>query len=197
MQIIINGLCGEVSILHANQIDTVSSVKKHVSDLWGLPVCEQRLLINGKQLDDDSLLSDSMTSCTNAQVLLRIQGGKGGFGSMLRSIGARAAQKETTNFEACRDLNGRRLRNVHDEEKMAEWLAGEEDRKRLAEEKKKMKQESVLRGPRHNFDHHKLGTESRDMKERIDEALVAACQEKRKRTETPLTNEEPVKKLKI
>ena len=49
-------------------------------------------------------------------------GGKGGFGSMLKSMGAKKG-KETTNFEACRDLNGRRLRNVNDEKKLAEWYS--------------------------------------------------------------------------
>lgn len=55
-------------------------------------------------------------------MLLRVMGGKGGFGSNLRSMGARAATKETTNFEACRDLEGRRLRTVHDEQKCVQVL---------------------------------------------------------------------------
>lgn len=56
-------------------------------------------------------------------MLLRVVGGKGGFGSNLRSMGARAATKETTNFEACRDLEGRRLRTVHDEQKYVQSFA--------------------------------------------------------------------------
>ena len=42
-------------------------------------------------------------------------GGKGGFGSMLRAIGAQI--EKTTNREACRDLSGRRMRDVNDEKK--------------------------------------------------------------------------------
>ena len=45
----------------------------------------------------------------------RLVGGKGGFGSMLRAIGARI--EKTTNHEACRDLNGRRMRDVNNEKK--------------------------------------------------------------------------------
>ena len=45
----------------------------------------------------------------------RLLGGKGGFGSMLRAIGARI--EKTTNHEACRDLNGRRMRDVNNEKK--------------------------------------------------------------------------------
>ena len=40
-------------------------------------------------------------------------GGKGGFGSMLRAIGAQI--EKTTNHEACRDLSGRRMRDVNNE----------------------------------------------------------------------------------
>ncbi|XP_012872729.1 PREDICTED: protein SDE2 homolog [Dipodomys ordii] len=43
----------------------------------------------------------------------RLRGGKGGFGSMLRALGAQI--EKTTNREACRDLSGRRLRDVNHE----------------------------------------------------------------------------------
>lgn len=38
-----------------------------------------------------------------------------GFGSMLRAIGAQI--EKTTNHEACRDISGRRLRDVNNEKK--------------------------------------------------------------------------------
>jgi len=38
-----------------------------------------------------------------------------GFGSMLRSIGAQI--EKTTNREACRDLSGRRMRDINNEKK--------------------------------------------------------------------------------
>ncbi|RKP35246.1 telomere stability and silencing-domain-containing protein, partial [Dimargaris cristalligena] len=38
-----------------------------------------------------------------------LRGGKGGFGSMLRAQGGKMATHKTTNFDACRDLSGRRL----------------------------------------------------------------------------------------
>jgi len=41
-------------------------------------------------------------------------GGKGGFGSMLRSQGAKMKAKGPANFGACRDLSGRRLKLVED-----------------------------------------------------------------------------------
>ncbi|GAB0493982.1 hypothetical protein MMPV_005270 [Pyropia vietnamensis] len=47
--------------------------------------------------------------CLTARHRVGILGGKGGFGALLR--GATAATK-TTNFDSCRDLRGRRLRDV-------------------------------------------------------------------------------------
>ena len=47
----------------------------------------------------------------------RMRGGKGGFGSMLRSQGGRMAKKrrgEKKNVGSCRDLSGRRLRTMQD-----------------------------------------------------------------------------------
>jgi len=38
-----------------------------------------------------------------------------GFGSMLRSIGAQI--EKTTNREACRDLSGRRMRDINNEKR--------------------------------------------------------------------------------
>lgn len=38
-----------------------------------------------------------------------------GFGSMLRAIGAQI--EKTTNREACRDLSGRRLRDINEEKR--------------------------------------------------------------------------------
>ena len=45
-------------------------------------------------------------------------GGKGGFGSLLRSM--KPKTKPTENFEACRDLSGRILRNVYNAQRLEE-----------------------------------------------------------------------------
>lgn len=51
----------------------------------------------------------------NVYVCPTVKGGKGGFGSMLRAIGAQI--EKTTNREACRDLSGRRLRDINEEKR--------------------------------------------------------------------------------
>lgn len=60
---------------------------------------------------------NTLTISTNdvVRVNYRLPGGKGGFGSMLRAIGAQI--EKTTSREACRDLSGRRMRDVNDEKK--------------------------------------------------------------------------------
>ena len=61
---------------------------------------------------------------TSVRVVSSIRGGKGGFGSLLKSQSRQAGAKATTNFGACRDLQGRRLRHVNDHvaaQHFAEW----------------------------------------------------------------------------
>ena len=53
-------------------------------------------------------------------------GGKGGFGAQLKALGKQGAAKKTTNFGACRDLNGRRLRHVNDALRLRIWREARE-----------------------------------------------------------------------
>lgn len=65
---------------------------------------------NGKCIQDDQIIENGLVHAN-----MRILGGKGGFGSMLRAIGAQI--EKTTNREACRDLSGRRLRDINEEQR--------------------------------------------------------------------------------
>lgn len=66
---------------------------------------------NGLYVDWD----DAVVAGETLELVRRLRGGKGGFGSMLRAIGAQI--EKTTNREACRDLSGRRLRAINDEKR--------------------------------------------------------------------------------
>lgn len=85
-----------------------------------------RLLHNGIDVSSDIALQSIIASNKNSysplifQIKFRIIGGKGGFGALLRS---KRATVKTTNFGACRDLNGRRLRHVEQERALQEWQA--------------------------------------------------------------------------
>ena len=74
-------------------------------------------MFGGKQLEDARTLAEcGVSRDSTVHLVLRLLGGKGGFGALLRS-GARASH--TQNFDACRDLSGRRLRHVTADEKLA------------------------------------------------------------------------------
>ena len=65
---------------------------------------------NGKVLEDQDVFAHDDTIEIIADGGL--PGGKGGFGSMLRALGNQI--QKTTNKEACRDLSGRRLRDINE-----------------------------------------------------------------------------------
>lgn len=71
---------------------------------------------NGQLLSSQTF-DDIRAEILYVQCHVRALGGKGGFGANLRSQGGRMANKQTTNFESCRDLSGRRLRTLHDAKK--------------------------------------------------------------------------------
>ncbi|XP_063926836.1 splicing regulator SDE2-like [Zophobas morio] len=116
---------------------------------------------------------------------------------MLRNLGARSASKETTNFEACRDLSGRRLRDIHEEEMLANWIVKEEERKKNEEEKRKKRQANILEGPSHSFDYNKLGDETKKIKCSIEAAIGEAFSvQSKERVQAIKVNHRP-KPLKI
>lgn len=67
------------------------------------------MISNGK------IVNSSIEDEHTIHIAPRLVGGKGGFGSMLRAIGAQI--EKTTNREACRDLSGRRLRDINEEQR--------------------------------------------------------------------------------
>ncbi|XP_034486912.1 replication stress response regulator SDE2 [Drosophila innubila] len=105
------------------------------------------LISNGKRLNEND--SNDNNETASVHCILRQVGGKGGFGSMLRAIGAQI--EKTTNREACRDLSGRRLRDINEEKRVKAWLEKQGEREREAEERKKRKIEKLLAVPKHEF----------------------------------------------
>lgn len=57
-------------------------------------------------------------------------GGKGGFGSQLKSQGNRMSSIKSTNFDASRDLSGRRLRVVQEATRLADFIQAAPERKK-------------------------------------------------------------------
>ncbi|XP_034904791.1 uncharacterized protein [Populus alba] len=141
-QIFAKLLDGKTTILNFKTPDscTTQSIKRKIFEITKIPIHYQRLICRGVQLNDDAIVTIPEST---VYLLLRLLGGKGGFGSLLRGAATKAGQKKTNNFDACRDMSGRRLRHVNAEKKLEEWKAEEEDRRleKMAEEfiKKKAK----------------------------------------------------------
>ncbi|CAH1983388.1 unnamed protein product [Acanthoscelides obtectus] len=87
-------------------------LKQHLNVRLNLIGDEYYLICNGSLVRDDSFVNNGIV-----HIVPRLFGGKGGFGSMLRAIGAQI--EKTTNREACRDLSGRRLRDINEEQRIS------------------------------------------------------------------------------
>ena len=126
-------------------LDAVASISR-------VPAAALRLVTGRIDVSPSSVLSSAADGqFPYASALLRLRGGKGGFGSLLRGAASKAGQKKTSNFDACRDINGRRLRHVNAERRLEEWKAEAADRQleKLAENfiKKKAKEAGRGGGP--------------------------------------------------
>ena len=122
------------------------AIKHRVHEITKIPLGQQRLITTGLCcVSDETLIRcpEGTSLFPSVQLSGRLAGGKGGFGSLLRGAATKAGQKKTNNFDACRDMSGRRLRHVNAEKRLEEWKAEEQERKleKVAEDfiKKKAK----------------------------------------------------------
>ncbi|ELW49558.1 hypothetical protein TREES_T100003334 [Tupaia chinensis] len=104
----------------------------------------------------------------------RLRGGKGGFGSMLRALGAQI--EKTTNREACRDLSGRRLRDVNHEKAMAEWVKQQAEREAEKEQKWLERLQRKLAEPKHCFTSPDYQQQCHEMAERLEDSVLKGMQ---------------------
>lgn len=119
---------------------------------------------NGRIIYDDNAIISG-----NAKLIQRLLGGKGGFGSMLRAIGAQI--EKTTNREACRDLSGRRLRDINEEKRLKTWIEKQALREEEAAERKKKKLQRLCAEPKHEFKDKHYEHERSVLDEKIDDAV--------------------------
>ncbi|KAI9024438.1 telomere stability and silencing-domain-containing protein [Phycomyces nitens] len=107
-----------VSFDTTNDCLTIRHLKEQLAAITHIDPNDQRISSMGGRpfIDNDQLvLQNNSPAMFNMD--LRLLGGKGGFGSMLRAQGGRMNAQKTTNFEACRDLQGRRIKTVNDAKK--------------------------------------------------------------------------------
>ncbi|CAN9510003.1 unnamed protein product [Ophioblennius macclurei] len=135
-------------------------------------VCCQDFYVvsGGRRSDSDELLQDGRVYHLEP----RLRGGKGGFGSMLRALGAQI--EKTTNREACRDLSGRRLRDVNHEKEMADWLKKQAEREAEKEQRRVERLQRKLAEPKHMFADPKYKQQCNDLSERLEESVLKGLQ---------------------
>merc|ERR1712013_250774 len=157
-------------------LQTAAQAVEKVKFLLGLPdEIPWRAEQNGRFLPLDSPLApEPLLLLPNPG----LRGGKGGFGSLLRAIGAQI--EATTNHEAMRDLTGRRQRDVNNEQRLKNYVAGASEREREAREKKEIKLEKLRRlaegenKGKHDFSDPLYDKARSETEEKVHEAVEAA-----------------------
>ncbi|XP_036613173.1 replication stress response regulator SDE2 [Trichosurus vulpecula] len=117
----------------------------------------------------------------------RLCGGKGGFGSMLRALGAQI--EKTTNREACRDLSGRRLRDVNHEKAMAEWVKQQAEREAEKEQRRLERLQRKLVEPKHHFTSPDYQQQCHEMAERLEDSVLKGMQAASSKMVSPETSD--------
>nr|CAG4642264.1 EOG090X0OE5 [Eurycercus lamellatus] len=139
----------------------------------------------------EEILPESIVPWPEKDVFIKstisLAGGKGGFGSMLRAIGAQI--EKTTNREACRDLSGRRLRDINEEKRLKDWVSKQADREREREERKKKKLDKLREEYHHKFEDPEYYKARSEVTDKVHEALEQGIQ-------ASTSTEPPKKKIK-
>ncbi|XP_043273364.1 replication stress response regulator SDE2 [Venturia canescens] len=154
----------------------ISTILSHERGLEYDEICKQledKALAKGTYYIEQNgrLVSEKHVGLLEGRATLfpRILGGKGGFGSMLRAIGAQI--EKTTNREACRDLSGRRLRDINEEKRLKAWIEKQESREEEEVARKKRKLEKLCAVPKHEFSDKKYEEERSALTDRVGDAV--------------------------
>ena len=75
-QIFIKTLQGKTMTIEVSDSDTIGTIKQKIQDKEGIPPDQQRLVFNGKQLEDDKTIEDyAIEENANIHLVLRLRGG--------------------------------------------------------------------------------------------------------------------------
>uniref|UniRef100_A0A2S2P6D5 UPF0667 protein n=1 Tax=Schizaphis graminum TaxID=13262 RepID=A0A2S2P6D5_SCHGA len=142
---------------------SLPSIKQFASIETGMLQKDFFLMFNGKVLNENTVQNGIV------YIVPRVLGGKGGFGSMLRAIGAQI--EKTTNREACRDLSGRRLRDINEEKRVKDFLAKGGPSTDDPEERKKRKLQRLCQAPKTEFKDEHYEKQMSEMTESVSDAI--------------------------
>uniref|UniRef100_A0A2M3ZI26 Putative agap001314-pa-like protein n=1 Tax=Anopheles braziliensis TaxID=58242 RepID=A0A2M3ZI26_9DIPT len=165
------------TILHGTdwlQVQATSSVADDIVlaiEKWkGLAPADYYLTQTGRIIGD----WHNVTPHVPLRINERLLGGKGGFGSMLRAIGAQI--EKTTNREACRDLCGRRLRDINEEKRLKAYLEKQQNASEDERLKIQSKIEKLLAKPKHEFEDERYESVREELIVTGDDAIQAGLQ---------------------
>ncbi|RCI03995.1 hypothetical protein CU098_002627, partial [Rhizopus stolonifer] len=161
---------------------TTQQLKEKIFQLTSIPV-DQQVLRTVSGYDLQQFPSGDVHLSLSARLL----GGKGGFGSMLRAQGGRMNAQKTTNFEACRDLQGRRIRTVNESKKLQQELEAIPEREKEKRENLKRKIDKALkeREPKkYLFDDNQFLQNAEEMVDQVKSAVSDAIK-RQKTSHTP------------
>ena len=173
--------------------ENVNQCREQIQNARGIPSDILVFYHNGRRASENQVFDHNAT----VDVALSLFGGKGGFGSMLRALGAQI--EKTTNNEACRDLSGRRLRDINEESRLKNYVAGQAEREREKAKKKEDKLEKLRKlanprftgnGGKHEFHDASYNKEREQATDRVHEAVEQAFA-KKKLENKPSTSESP------
>lgn len=108
---------------------------------------------------------------------------------MLRALGAQI--EKTTNREACRDLSGRRLRDVNHEKEMAEWLKKQSEREAEKEQRRLERLQKKLAEPKHHFTDSQYTQQCHELSERLEDSVIKGLQASCSSAVRPETTKRP------
>uniref|UniRef100_UPI00398EB6F5 splicing regulator SDE2 isoform X2 n=1 Tax=Pristiophorus japonicus TaxID=55135 RepID=UPI00398EB6F5 len=170
MEICVRGSGARLSALALPARCCGLQLKQRCSQREGFPIADIYLKCNGKLVGDEEELHHGGIYSLEP----RLVGGKGGFGSMLRALGAQI--EKTTNREACRDLSGRRLRDVNHEKAMAEWIKKQAERETDKEQRRVDRLQRKLAEPKHYFTDPQYEQQLDEMSERLEDSVLKGLQ---------------------
>ncbi|KAJ5679732.1 hypothetical protein N7462_007976 [Penicillium macrosclerotiorum] len=183
---------------------TISDLTDKVATYLPSSLSLQRLILtttNNKQVTPStaplrSLISYNDESSTSVLLPLRLSvplcGGKGGFGSQLRAAGGRMSSKrkrnQGDNNSSSRNLDGRRLRTVHEAKALAEYLAVKPEMDKKEKEERRRRWQAVVEMAEKRQDEIKNGggkqkidgqwmDDKEEMNEKAREAVLAAIKD--------------------
>lgn len=76
MKLLVKTLAGKTIILEAESTDTIAALKQQIYEKQGIEIDLQRLIFQGKQLQDDRFVSDySLVDESTLHLVMRLKGG--------------------------------------------------------------------------------------------------------------------------